>query len=376
MTRQAGIQALTTALQEVRQQTLTSIEYYREANKLNVPFNAGFNPPTWELGHIAWFQEYWIRRNPERHRGLAINLNKSHDPSLLSLADRWFNSSTISHEARWDAALPSLKVCLLYAADTFEQTLHALQHETEHSPALYFYWLVLQHEAMHLEAGAYMAQALEIPFATGWVRAHDTSEQDAPSGRACMAGTEWTMGTTTPGFCFDNELYRETVKLDAFDIDLRAVCWAQYMDFVRATGAALPRYVRAKSPGFEVQYFGQWSPMRMSDPAVHLSWHEANAYCRWANCRLPTEAEWDYAARVQSNFEWGQVWEWTQDVFKPFEGFVPHPYVEYSQPWFETHHVLRGAAKATHDVLRHVQYRNFFTAHRRDIYAGVRTCAL
>jgi EgtB-related family protein len=147
------------------------------------------------------------------------------------------------------------------------------------------------------------------------------------------------------------------------------------MSLIAATGHRLPLYVRRAGSGFEIQTFGVWAGMNMQDPAVHLSWDDAQAYCAWAQRRLPTEAEWDCAARTTPNFNWGKVWEWTQDTFEPFDGFVVHPYAEYSAPWFGTRKVLRGAAAVTHPVLRHVQYRNFFTPERRDIYSGFRTCS-
>jgi gamma-glutamyl hercynylcysteine S-oxide synthase len=71
----------------------------------------------------------------------------------------------------------------------------------------------------------------------------------------------------------------------------------------------------------------------------------------------------------------GNVWEWTADVFRPYPGFVPDPYREYSAPWFGDHHVLRGGCWATRGRLLRNTWRNFYRPARRDVFAGFRTCA-
>jgi iron(II)-dependent oxidoreductase len=153
---------------------------------------------------------------------------------------------------------------------------------------------------------------------------------------------------------------------------------------------------------------------------MHVSWYEADAYCRWAGRRLPTEAEWEYAAATPSQgavrkrrYPWGyavatpdranlfgvapgpvdvsafaggdsaygcrqmigNVWEWTADTFLPYPGFVADPYREYSEPWFGNHKVLRGGCFATRATLIRNTWRNFYTPDRRDAFAGFRTCA-
>mgnify|MGYP006188903463 FL=1 len=107
--------------------------------------------------------------------------------------------------------------------------------------------------------------------------------------------------------------------------------------------------------------------------ARHLSATEAQAWCRWAGRRLPTEAEWEVAAHTAPGFAWGAVWEWTASAFEPFPGFKPHPYLDYSQPWFDGRPVLKGASSATHPRMRHPTYRNYFPAARTDIFAGFRS---
>ena len=375
--RQANIQTLTVALQELREHTFSAFVCYQRADKLLIPLATGLNPPLWELGHVAWFQEYWIARNQQRHCGLALDLTHARLPSALTTADLWFDSAKVPHPTRWHQALPTQEQCLQYAEQTLTQTLELLQQETNDSPALYFYWLVLQHEAMHLEASAYMAQALEVAFDTPWRHlAKRQANQPPLPERVRLPAQTWTLGSDHLQFCFDNELSVQRFGLHAYEIALQPVNWGQYLAFVAATGHRLPPYLRTTGSGFERQVFGCWRPLAMTDLAAHMSWLDAQAYCAWAKCRLPTEAEWDCAAKTLQDFEWGDVWEWTQDTFTPFEGFVSHPYAEYSAPWFGSRKVLRGAAHLTHPVVRHLNYRNFFTPERCDIYAGFRTCTL
>ena len=166
--------------------------------------------------------------------------------------------------------------------------------------------------------------------------------------------------------------------------------------------------------------------MPLHQPVIHVNWYEADAYCRWAGRRLPSEVEWEAAALgepAQGNsrlaakkrtYPWGEqppdtrqanldgralgcidvaalpegdsafgcrqmlgnVWEWTSDTFAPYPGFSPDAYKEYSEPLFYDTKVLKGGTWATRSRMITGRYRNFFTPDRRDVLAGFRTCSL
>ena len=228
--RQVNILTLSEALQHLRAHTLNSFECYLSANKLTLPYQKGLNPPAWELGHVAWFQEYWITRNLQRSYGLASDLSQPRKASLLNEADAWFDSAKVAHSTRWELKHLTPPMCIQYAEASLAQTLALLHNETDHSPALYFYWLVLQHEAMHLEASAYMAQSLRMPFKALWQQEAANAEnsqstasilslQNFEHRTARVPSQSWKLGSrdfsansphNEKPFCFANELISKT----------------------------------------------------------------------------------------------------------------------------------------------------------------------
>jgi EgtB-related family protein len=241
----------------------------------------------------------------------------------------------VPHDARWALPMPGLEDTLAWMASTQADTLGRLAALPEDAgdDDLYFFRLVTLHEAMHVEAAVYMAPQLGIALPTAPASA-------LPPVQALRVPAQaWTAGWSGQGFAFDNELPPMKVELGAFEIDSQPVSWSRFAGFVEAGGYHSPRWWSEQG----------WAWRRQAKPAqplfpagegaaVHLCLHEAEA-------------------------------------FEPHPGFVAHPYADYSQPWFGSRRVLKGASPATPQVLAHPRFRNFFTPERTDILAGFRSCA-
>lgn len=376
--------ALEQALLRIRARTLGLMEAWCAAlPDLRVPQDPTLNLPLWEWGHVAWFQAWWIGRN--RQRALGVRCEPDHErlPPVLLGSDDWFNSSTVAHATRWALVLPEQAEVKAELARSLDETLRELRRACERGSDLYFWQLVLVHEAMHSEAALYMAQALGLPMPQAWVSGHALAAEPAHAGRPPvrtalkLAAQHCVVGHRGDGsgFAFDNECQAHEVSLEAFEIDDRPVCWGEYLAFATETGRALPAALRCEGGQWLLKRFGQWQALNPHEPACWLNAHDAQAWCEWAGRALPTEAQWECAARTQPGFQWGRVWEWTASTFEPYPGFTPHPYRDYSEPWFGTHRVLRGASVFTDALMVSPSYRNFFLPERTDVPAGFRTVA-
>lgn len=433
MVKTVTMSGLIAYLDDARQRTLR-LAGNLSGEQLMGPRLPIVNPLLWELGHLAWFHEYWILRHLDGHA------------PFLPQADALYDSSAVAHNTRWDLPLPSITETLDYMQAVQEALHRRLRARGDLLPErdVYFHLLTIFHEDMHAEAFTYMRQTLAYP-APDAVPATRAPAGPLPGDVDVPGGTFLLGAKPEDGFVFDNEKWAHPVTLSAFRIARAPVTNFQYLQFVEddgyrrrefwdedgwkwlaGTGLQAPVYWRRDAGRWLMRHFDQWVAPELHAPVMHVSWHEAQAWCRWADRRLPTEAEWEMAAACELStdgrgvmprkrrYPWGNeppasphanldaavcgtidvaalpdgdsafgcrqmmgnVWEWTASTFSPFPDFSPDPYQDYSVPWFGSRKVLRGGSWATPARLLRNTWRNFFTPERNDIFAGFRTCAL
>ncbi|MEO8805509.1 MAG: SUMF1/EgtB/PvdO family nonheme iron enzyme [Burkholderiaceae bacterium] len=392
--RQAGKGLLSLALIDARNRTLRWIGAFETVlgnPRLEFEARPDANPLLWELGHIGWFQEHWIARNVQRQRGEACDATRPKLASILPDADRCFDPASTARASRWALALPDLQTTRQYLVDTLETSLELLEAASEDDAGLYFYRLALFSEDARIEAFAVLAQVLGVD--TGLLAAPPSVAARPP---LLFPATRFRLGAEPGGFVFDNQKWAFEEAVLEFEIDAQAVNWSQYAEFVedggyderghwseagwawvQATGRRVPRYVDQLRQGVLQQRFGKLLRLPMAQPVTHVSWFEADAWCRWAGRRLPAEVEWEAAAclGVTRGFRWGDVREWTASTMRPYPGFVSGPTAAPPSPEFGAGKVQRGASFATVGRLRGERDRHFDAPKNDQGFVGFRSCA-
>ncbi|MFF0163580.1 ergothioneine biosynthesis protein EgtB [Streptomyces sp. NPDC005263] len=386
------------------------------------------SPLVWDLAHIGNQEEQWLLRTVAGQEAIR--------PEIDSIYDAF------EHPRSARPTLPLLAPAEArgYAADVRGRVLDVLEraafHGTRLTEAGFAFGMIAQHEQQHDETMLITHQLRRGPQA---LTAPDPDPVPLFTGPAevLVPGGPFTMGTSTEPWALDNERPAHRREVAPFHIDTTPVTNAAYQAFIEDGGYDAERWwepagwahIRRNSihaPLYWHRDGKQWLRRRFGvtevvppdEPVLHVCWYEADAYARWAGRRLPTEAEWEKAARHDpagdrsARYPWGDadpapehanlgqrhlrpapagsypegesplgvrqligdVWEWTSSDFLPYPGFRAFPYKEYSEVFFgPDHKVLRGGSFAVDAVACRGTFRNWDYPIRRQIFSGFRT---
>ncbi|MFE9257753.1 ergothioneine biosynthesis protein EgtB [Streptomyces sp. NPDC006879] len=425
----AGRERALSALTKARRRTALLTDCV-EGPDLTAQHSPLMSPLVWDLAHIGNQEELWLLRNVGGFEPLRPEIDPLYDAFRHPRAER--------------PSLPLLgpSAARSYAAEVRERVLDILDRSAwEGGPLLrdgFAFGMVAQHEQQHDET---MLITHQLRRGGPVLTAPDPGPTSGPAVRASEALVPegpFTMGTSTEPWALDNERPAHPREVASFWIDTVPVTNGAYRAFMADGGYRDPRWWQPagweqvqrnsiEAPLFWHQdgaeqwmrrRFGVNEPVPDQEPVLHVSWYEADAYARWAGRRLPTEAEWEKAARYDpatgrsTRYPWGDtdprpehanlgqrhlrpapagsypagesplgirqligdVWEWTASDFLPYPGFRAFPYEEYSQVFFGADHkVLRGGSFAVDPVACRGTFRNWDLPVRRQIFAGFRT---
>lgn len=348
------------------------------------------SPTKWHLGHTTWFFETFILEAWEAHF-------KPFDPAFRVLFNSYYNAVGDKHPRAQRGLLtrPGLEHVRAYRAAVDARMLRLLAQAA--SPELSaLVELGLQHEQQHQEL--LLTDALHLfscnPLLPAYQAQPVAVAPVAPLRWRSFAGGLTEIGYGGEGVCFDNETPRHSVFLQPYEIASRLVSNGEYAAFIAAGGyadAALwlaegwdwrgaqrrehPLYWRGAGAAWQEFTLGGLAPLNPDAPVLHVCYYEADAYARWAQARLPTEAQWEHAS-TDAGLDplFGEAWQWTQSSYAAYPGFRARAGAvgEYNGKFMVNQYVLRGGSSATPPGHTRTTYRNFFPASACWQFSGIR----
>jgi len=427
MTLQQSV--LLSEFNETRARTLQLVKTLEKDDFIvqTAPF---MSPPKWHLGHVSWLFEMLLSKKVENH--------EFYSKEYLKYLNSYYNKFGEQHDKdkRGIVSRPTVDEIFEYY-ELISKNVNELLSKPVYDDTANLFTMGIHHECQHQELLVYDLQYLLADTYRPVQKNELVKPSPVEQKSVLIKGGLYSMGFSGKNWCYDIELPEHKVYLNDYKIDAYLVTNADYLKFIEDGG--YQDYKFWLSDGWDAVEKNSWgSPMywikkdeqwlvhdfigrrkiNPNEPVCNVSFYEADAYCKWAGKRLPSEAEWEKAAcyneekQQKTIFPWGNdkptsnhanllesylwapseigsypdgassagchqmigdVWEWTASEFVGYPGFKP-AFSEYNDKWFTNQKVLRGGSFATPQISIRGSYRNFFRLDERWMFAGFR-CA-
>lgn len=348
------------------------------------------SPAKWHLAHTSWFFETFLLEpwlpgyrsfSPPYSmlfNSYYVGVGERHARAERGLISRPSLSEVQDYRAHVDAAMLRL-IEQVSPVEWHERLELGLHHEQQHQELILMdIQHVLSCNPLQPSYGEVVTDRIESGELL-WL---------------CVPGGVHVIGHGGEGFAFDNELPQHRVWLEPFEIANALVTAGEYLQFiedggysrpelwlsdgwasVESQGWAAPLYWRLDERGWTRFSLAGRQEIRAEEPVLHVSYYEAEAFARWAGCRLPREAEWEVAAnQVPLRQLYDCSWQWTASPYVAYPGYAPAPGAigEYNGKFMVNQMVLRGGSLATPSGHSRPTYRNFFPPDARWAFTGIR----